>query len=63
MQNRAMREYDVPCGWTIAFQIREFGCGTAKQEVREKVYIGASGQEITGRTRLVSSTGSDYNLW
>ena len=32
--------------WTIAGQIREFGCGAAKQEVREKVYIGASSQEI-----------------
>jgi putative DNA-invertase from lambdoid prophage Rac len=35
MQNRAMREYAVRRGWTIALQVREVNSGAAKREARE----------------------------
>ena len=37
MQNRAMREYAVRRGWTIALQVREVNSGAARREAREKL--------------------------
>src|SRR5437899_8149588 len=46
MQNRAMREYAVRRGWTIAFQVREVGSGAAKREARKKLLEAARRREI-----------------
>ncbi len=46
MQNRAMREYAVRRGWTIALQVREVGSGAAKREAREKLLEAAHRREI-----------------
>ena len=46
MQNRAMREYAVRRGWTIALQVREVNSGAAKREAREKVLEAARRREI-----------------
>src|ERR1700735_931118 len=41
MQNRAMREYAVRRGWTIALQIREVNSGSVRREAREKLLAAA----------------------
>jgi putative DNA-invertase from lambdoid prophage Rac len=46
MQNRAMREYAVRRGWTIALQVREVGSGAAKRDAREKLLESARRREI-----------------
>jgi putative DNA-invertase from lambdoid prophage Rac len=46
MQNRAMREYAVRRGWTIAMQVREVGSGAAKREARERILEAARRREI-----------------
>jgi putative DNA-invertase from lambdoid prophage Rac len=46
MQNRALREYAVRRGWTIALQVREVGSGEAKREAREKLLEAARRREI-----------------
>ena len=46
MQNRAMREYAVRRGWTVALQVREVNSGAAKREAREKVMQAARRREI-----------------
>src|SRR5437773_4034000 len=46
MQNRAMREYAVRRGWTIALQVREVNSAAAKREAREKVLEAARRREI-----------------
>jgi putative DNA-invertase from lambdoid prophage Rac len=46
MQNRAMREYAIRRGWTIALQVREVGSGAAKRETREKLLEAARRREI-----------------
>jgi putative DNA-invertase from lambdoid prophage Rac len=46
MQNRAMREYPVRRGWTIALQVRDVNSGAAKREAREKVLEAARRREI-----------------
>ncbi len=46
MQNRAMGEYAVRRGWTIALQVREVNSGAAKREAREKVLEAARRREI-----------------
>lgn len=46
MQNRAMREYAVRRGWTIALQVREVRSGAAKREAREKMLEAARRREI-----------------
>jgi len=46
MQNRAMREYAVRRGWTIALQVREVNSGAAKREAREKLLEAARRREI-----------------
>jgi DNA invertase Pin-like site-specific DNA recombinase len=46
MQNRAMREYAVRRGWTIAFQVREVNSGATRREAREKLLEAARRREI-----------------
>jgi putative DNA-invertase from lambdoid prophage Rac len=46
MQNRAMREYAVRRGWTIALQVREVGSGATKREARERLLEAARRREI-----------------
>jgi DNA invertase Pin-like site-specific DNA recombinase len=46
MQSRAMREYVVRRGWTIAMQVREVGSSAGKREAREKLLAAARRREI-----------------
>jgi DNA invertase Pin-like site-specific DNA recombinase len=46
MQNRAMREYAVRRGWTIALQVREVNSGAARREARERMLEAARRREI-----------------
>ena len=41
MQIRAMREYAVPRGWTIATQVKEVGSGTTQWQLGEKLLKAA----------------------
>jgi len=42
LQMRAMREYAVRRGWTIALQIKEVGSGAAEREMRQKLLDAAA---------------------
>src|SRR5487761_397004 len=46
LQIRAMREYAVRRGWTIALQIKEGGSGAAEREMRQKLLDGARRREL-----------------
>jgi len=46
MQNRAMREYAIRRGWTVALQVREVNSGAAKREARERLLEAARRREI-----------------
>ena len=46
MQNRAMREYAVRRGWTIALQVREVNSGAVQREARERLLEAARRREI-----------------
>jgi DNA invertase Pin-like site-specific DNA recombinase len=46
MQTRAMRDYAVRRGWTIAMQVREVGSGAAQRQSREKLLEAARRREI-----------------
>ncbi len=46
MQNRAMREYAVHRGWTIAMQVREVNSGAVRREARERLLGAARRREI-----------------
>src|SRR3989440_12394992 len=46
MQNRAMREYAVRRGWTVAMQVREVNSGAVRREAREKLLDAARRREI-----------------
>ena len=46
LQIRAMREYAVKRGWTIAEQIKEVGSGAAQRELRETLLASARRREI-----------------
>lgn len=46
MQGRAMREYAVRRGWTIAMQVREVNSGAAQREAREKILQAARRRDI-----------------
>jgi len=37
LQMRAMREYAVKRGWTVALSIKEVGSGAVERELREKL--------------------------
>ena len=46
MQNRAMREYAVRRGWTIAMQVKEVGSGASQRQLREKLLDAARRRQI-----------------
>src|SRR5665213_712743 len=46
LQMRAMREYAVRRGWTIAVQIKEVGSGAAEREMRQKLLDAARRREL-----------------
>src|ERR1043165_5072145 len=46
MQNRAMREYAVRRGWTIALQVREGNSEAVRREAREKLREAGRRREI-----------------
>src|ERR1019366_9655161 len=46
LQIRALREYAVRRGWTIALQMKEVGSGASQRQLREKLLDAASRREI-----------------
>jgi DNA invertase Pin-like site-specific DNA recombinase len=46
LQMRAMREYAVKRGWTIAVQVKEVGSGATERELRENLLAAARRREI-----------------
>jgi DNA invertase Pin-like site-specific DNA recombinase len=46
MQNRAMREYAVRRGWTIAMQVKEVGSGATQRQRREELMEAARRRKI-----------------
>ena len=46
MQSRAMREYAVRRGWTIAMQVKEVGSGATQRQRREELMLAARRREI-----------------
>lgn len=46
MQSRALREYAVRGGWTVAVQVREIGSGAVQRQAREKLPEAARRREI-----------------
>jgi DNA invertase Pin-like site-specific DNA recombinase len=46
MQLRALREYAVRRGWTVALQIKEVGSGATQRQMREKLIEAARRREI-----------------
>jgi len=46
LQIRALREYAVRRGWTIALQVKEVGSGASQRKLREKLLEAARRREI-----------------
>src|SRR5436305_9005191 len=46
LQSRALREYTVRRGWTIALQVKEVGSGASQRQLREKLLEAARRREI-----------------
>jgi DNA invertase Pin-like site-specific DNA recombinase len=46
LQVRALRDYAVRRGWTIALQVREVGSGASERQLREKLLEAARRREI-----------------
>jgi len=46
LQVRALREYAARRGWTIAFEVKEFGSGASQRQLREKLLDAARRREI-----------------
>src|ERR1700761_8667254 len=46
LQMRAMREYAVKRGWTIALQVKEVGSGAAEREMRQKLLDAARRRDL-----------------
>ena len=46
LQLRALQQYAVRRGWTVALQVREVNSGAAKREAREKLLEAARRREI-----------------
>src|ERR1700694_459635 len=46
LQIRALREYAVRRGWTIALQVKEVGSGASQRQLREKLLNAARRREI-----------------
>jgi len=72
MQNRAMREYAVRRGWTVAMQVREVNSGAARREARERLLGAARRQEIdlvpvwrldgAGRSRIYCQRSRNWSI-
>ena len=48
LQTRALREYALRRGWTIALQVKEIGSGASQRERRETLLEAARRREIDG---------------
>src|ERR1700678_4293716 len=48
LQIRALREYAVRRGWTIALQVKEVGSGASERQLREKLLDAARRRQIDG---------------
>jgi putative DNA-invertase from lambdoid prophage Rac len=48
LQIRALREYAVGRGWTIALQVKEVGSSASQRQLREKLLDAARRREIDG---------------
>jgi predicted site-specific integrase-resolvase len=46
LQIRALRQYAVRRGWTIALQVKEIGSGASQRQLREKLLEAARRREI-----------------
>jgi DNA invertase Pin-like site-specific DNA recombinase len=46
LQIRALREYTIRRGWTIALQVKEVGSGASQRQLREKLLDAARRREI-----------------
>jgi putative DNA-invertase from lambdoid prophage Rac len=46
LQIRALREYVIQRGWTIALQVKEVGSGASERQLREKLLEAARRREI-----------------
>src|ERR1700687_6160990 len=46
LQIRALREYAVRRGWTIALQVKEVGSGASQRQMRERLLEAARRREI-----------------
>jgi DNA invertase Pin-like site-specific DNA recombinase len=46
MQTRALREYAVRRGWTVAMQVREVGSGAVERKARQQLMEAARRREI-----------------
>lgn len=46
LQIRALREYAIRRGWTIALQVKEVGSGASERQLREKLLEAARRREI-----------------
>src|SRR3989441_11518992 len=46
LQIRALREYTVRRGWTIALQVKEVGSGASQRQLREKLLEAVRRREI-----------------
>src|SRR5450759_5504031 len=46
LQIRALREYAVRRGWTIALQVKEVGSGASQRQLREKFLDAARRREV-----------------
>ena len=47
LQIRALREYAVRRGWTIALQVKEVGSGASERQLREKLLDAARRRRST----------------
>src|SRR5450759_3912170 len=46
LQIRALREYAVRRGWTVALQVKEVGSGASQRQLREKFLDAARRREV-----------------
>ena len=49
LQIRALREYAVRRGWTLALQVKEVGNGASERQLREKLLDAARPRSSIGR--------------
>jgi DNA invertase Pin-like site-specific DNA recombinase len=46
LQTRALREYAIRRGWTIALQVKEIGSGASQRERRQKLLDAARRRDV-----------------